>query len=534
MLSPKKVWDILPQISEDLKTQLLYNRGLKTEKQINQFFNPDLDDYQKIITIPQIDKAWKRIQQAIDLQESIIVYGDYDVDGICASTIIYKSLSSLGAKIVPYIPHRDKEGYGLSKIGLDFARDSGVTLVITVDNGIVALEQARYAREIGLDLIITDHHLPLDEKPEAHSIVHSLEMCGAAVAWCLVKDKIKSNLVKELLQFVAIATIADMIPLTGLGRAFVNEGLKVLNRTDNLGLMSLINECTLNLGTITSYDIGHVISPRLNAIGRLAHAIDAVRLLCTKDSIKAKRLAKLLCDTNVERQTLTIKAIEEAKIRMDLTKNIQILESPDWPAGIIGLIAARMCEDCLRPAIAISINSEGMAKGSARSIKGLNIVDLIRQTSDILEDVGGHAGAAGFSLLEKDIPVFKKRLEELIDKTELNFVEQTLEIEVLVEAKKLNKSLVKVLEEFEPFGFMNSKPILATERLQISDLRTLSDGKHLKFKADGIDVIAFGMGEMISLLSNGQLVDLAYYLEINRFNGSEKLQLRAKDIRISE
>ncbi len=445
-----------------------------------------------------------------------------------------KGLTSIGAKVLPYIPHREKEGYGLSKLGLEFARDSGATLVITVDNGIVALEQAKFAKDIGLDLIITDHHLPIEGKlPEALTIVHSTQMCGAAVAWCLIRDEISQTLCDELLQFVGIATVADMIPLTGLGRAFVVEGLKVLNKTKNPGLLALFREAKIEAGKIGSFEIGHAIGPRLNAIGRLEHAIDALRLLCTENEKRAKELAKLLQETNIRRQEFTTLAVEEAliAIKKNGSKKIHIVYSQNWLPGVIGLIAARVCQETGKPAIAISMG-ETMAKGSARSVDGVNIAEVIRECSDILNDVGGHKGAAGFSLLNEQIGKFKNRMEKLME-TLPEEIEQILEIDAEIEKKQLTKSLVKELEKFGPFGHQNPQPTFAVRAFRITDIRTLSEGKHLKFKAEGIDCIAFGMGSMSQILAQGQLVDLAFYLEINKFNGSEKLQLKIRDLKIS-
>lgn len=521
-------WKVAGKQSTDLILQLLLNRGIKTNKEKQDFFNPDLSLYKKDLDIPGIEKAQRRIFKAIKSSELIIVYGDYDVDGICASAILYKGLTSIGAKVVPYIPHREKEGYGLSKIGLEFARDSGASVVITVDNGIVAIEQAKFAKEIGLDLIITDHHLPQNEIPEAFAIVHSTKMCGTAVAWCLVNKIIAKDLARDLLQFVAIATVCDLLPLMGLGRAFVFEGLKVLTRTNNIGLLALINQSGISLGSIGSYEIGYILGPRLNAMGRLEHAIDSLRLLCTKDPAKASKLAKLLSETNTTRQKITMEAINEAKLLMDEKKKIHILSSKDWSPGIIGLLAGRITEQYCRPTIAISLG-ETVSKGSARSLDGINIVEVIRKHSDILIDVGGHPGAAGFSILSKHVEIFKKRLEgtEII----LPESEQVLGIDAQVQTEQLNKNLVQEFKKFEPFGFGNPRPILATYGMRISDIRTVGAGKHLKFKADGIDAIAFGMGEQVHLLRSDQTVDLAYNLELDTYNGNDKLQLKVKDIK---
>lgn len=529
-----KIWRIKEKTTDDILEQLLINRGIKTEEESLKYFNPNLEDYKKDLEIPGIEKSLKRIQKAIDAGETIVVFGDYDVDGVCASAILYKGLTSIGAKVMPYIPHREREGYGLSNPGLDFARSSGAALVITVDNGIVAVDAADYAKSLGLDLIITDHHTALEKKPEAYSIVHSTKMCGAAVAWCLIKDVIKKDISDELLQFAAIASIADMMPLLGVNRAFVTAGLKQLNRTKNIGLLTLFAESKIEKGKIKSYEIGHIISPRINAIGRLEHAIDALRLLCTKDPVKARRLARLLNDTNARRQELTSKAYEEA-VKMageNSGKKIQILHSKDWHPGVIGLIAARITESFYMPTLAISVG-EKISKGSARSTNGINITSALREVSEHLIDVGGHAGAAGFSVETSKIEIFKTSLEKVLVKLNSEEPQDFLDIEVEIPFSKINKSLVQKIETLEPFGLQNPRPTLATQNMKITDIRTVGSGKHLKFKADGIDAIAFNMGELENFFDSGQLINLAYNLELNEFNGRENIQFKVKDIQLS-
>jgi len=521
-------WKILPRESDDLVEQLLINRGIKTTKEKEDFLHPKLSNFEKDLEIDGISKVTERINKAIKAGELIVVFGDYDVDGICASAILYKGLTSLGAKVLPYIPHREKEGYGLSNLGLEFARDSGAALVITVDNGITALPQAKFAKELGMDLIITDHHVPLSEKPDAFAIVHSTKMCGAGVAWCLIQKMITQNLAREVLQFVGLATVCDLMPLLGLNRAFVSEGLQVLNKTTNLGLLSLIDESGISPGSISSYEIGHILGPRLNAMGRIEHAIDSLRLVCTKNPVKAKRLAKLLCDTNTTRQQMTAEAMGQARALVVKEKTIQVLYSQEWSSGIIGLIAGKITEEFSSPTIAISMGTT-ISKGSARSIDGLNIVEVIRKHSDLLIDVGGHPGAAGFSILTEKIEIFKKRLE---NETIVLPKERVLQIDAELDIDQLTKALVEQLQKFEPFGFQNPRPVFVTRNMKISDLRTVGAGKHLKGKIDGIDFIAFGMGELSAMLQNGQQIDLAYNLELDTYNGFEKLQLKAKDMKI--
>ncbi|MDO8570460.1 MAG: single-stranded-DNA-specific exonuclease RecJ, partial [Candidatus Daviesbacteria bacterium] len=435
----------------ELEKQLLVNRGIKTEKQKKEFFNPKMEDYEKDFNLSGIAIAKKRILKAIKNQELIIVYGDYDADGICGTAVLYLGLSSLGATVLPYIPHREKEGYGLSEEGLDDAKAQGASLVITVDNGIVAIKQAKYAKKIGLDLIITDHHLPLDKKPDALAIVHSTKMCGTAAGWCLVKKLVTWDLAQELLDLVALATIADMVPLLGVNRVLVKAGLKQMNQTKKVGLLALIKDAGLNLGSIGTYEVGYIIGPRLNAKGRLEHALDALRLLCTKDLEKAKKLAKILSDTNDKKKQLVEDAILEAREMIKISylgsgmqKKILVLHSKNWIPGIVGLVAGRIAEEYNLPTIAISLG-EIESKGSARSIKGVNIVETIRMCSEFLIDVGGHPQAAGFTLETTKIETFKQKLEKTINNIDFE-KDGYLEIEAVLNCRQISKKWITEIQ----------------------------------------------------------------------------------------
>lgn len=524
-----KQWNILPTNSKDLKKQLLFNRGINGAVAEEKFFHPEIMDYKELLEIHGIDQAKQRITEAIGRDETIFIYGDYDVDGVTASAIMYRALKSLGAKVLPYIPHREKEGYGLSQLGLDEVKRQDGKLIITVDNGIVALEQTKYAKELGLDIIITDHHAPLEILPPADIIIHSTKMCGAGVAWCLARTLVPKDFAQELLQFVALGTIADLIPLTGLGRAFVCKGLEQLRNTKIVGLKALAVESGITLKNIGDFEAGFILCPRLNAIGRLQHAMDALRLLCTNDLLKATRLAKLLADTNTQRQNLTREAFEEARLMVKSDQKVHIINSDRWVPGIIGLVASQICEEYGQPVIAISVGEE-ISKGSARSVHGVNITQSIRNFSDILIDVGGHEGAAGFSLYTKDLEIFRQRIEQYFLALEYEKIEPVLDIEAVLESRDLNMKNAQLVEEFAPFGVGNQRPIFASRDLTISDLRRLSDGKHLKCKLNGIDAIGFGMGHLYDDLIEGETIDSAFYLEINKFNGKEIVQLKLKDI----
>lgn len=529
-----KVWKVSPHYSDDLVEQLLYNRGIKTKTEKDNFLNPKLEDYIKDLEISGIQKAKKRILQAIENKELIIVYGDYDADGVCGAAVLYLGLTSVGGKVLPYIPHREKEGYGLSEEGLKVAKEKGAGLIITVDNGIVATKEAKFAKSLGLDLIITDHHTPGDKRPEALAIIHSTEMSGAGVAWCLVRQLVDKSLSVELLDLVAVATICDMIPLLGLNRALVKIGLEKLNATKRVGLIALIREAGLQEGEITAYKVGHILGPRINAMGRLEHAMDSLRILCTKDPAKATKLAKTLSDTQNRKKELAIEAILQAKgmVNQDINvaqKKILVLHSGSWIPGIIGLVAGRICDEYHLPTIVISA-ADGYSKGSARSGDGLNIVETIRQCSDILIDVGGHPRAAGFTIETSKIEMFKERLEQLVESIEMD-QDEKLAIEAVVKTEEISKQMVEKLAVFEPTGVGNPQPILASLSVTASDIKTVGQGQHLKFIVDGIEAIAFSFGERAVDLHDGQKIDLAYHLEINKFNGQEKLQFKIIDLK---
>ncbi|MDO8619306.1 MAG: single-stranded-DNA-specific exonuclease RecJ [Candidatus Daviesbacteria bacterium] len=522
-------WKI-PSPASDLLTQLLSNRGIKTKEDIEQFFNPKLENYDSDLQIPHIDRARTRILQAIRKEDLIFVSGDYDVDGICGAAVLYLGLTLAGAKVLPYIPHREREGYGLSKIGLDFAKESGAKLVISVDCGIVNFEESDYAKTLGLDLIITDHHQPLKgKKPAAEVIVHSTKICGTAVAWCLVKSLISKEEANDLLDLVAIATVADMMPMLGVNRALVKEGLKYLNKTTRVGLLALINESGLNVGAIGSYEIGHILAPRLNAAGRLESAMDSLRLICTKNKLKAIELARKLGEINIQRKELTQSALESARLKIKIEDKIHVLWDESWNPGIIGLVAGRVADETGRPTIAMAVG-EVHAKGSARSVNGLNIVEMIRECSDILVAVGGHPGAAGFTIESKKIVEFKERMTVLMK--DVIEQEKNLEVEAEVESRNLSLGLAKKIAEFAPFGLGNPEPLLVTPNLKLSNLRTVGGDKHLKGKADGIDFIAFGKGDLKEILGEGTDVSVVYNLEIDGFNGIEKPQLKVKDLKL--
>lgn len=539
---------------EEILKILLRNRFLKTKKEINDFLNPPEPsrlDFRSLGIKPlQMKKAVLRIKKAIKKQESVVVYGDYDADGVCGAAILWEILHRLGAKVMPYIPHRVEEGYGLSQKGIDFLKQEyDVDLILTVDHGIGSLEKIEYCQKLGIDVIITDHHVASKKLPVALAIVHTTNLCGTGVAWMLAREIVKDKLeIEDYLDLVAIATVADMVSLTGTNRILVKYGLEKLRKTQRLGLNALIKEAQVNKEKISVYDISHVLAPRLNAMGRLTHALDALRLLCTKDEDKARSLARELEATNHDRQKLMEETILHAEDLLKKQMGISPLEAHllyishrSYNQGIIGLVAGRLVEKFYRPSIVIA-EGEVYSKGSARSINGFNIIETIRKAEDLLIDAGGHPMAAGFTIETKHLELFKKRLTEIADQ-ELDEEKLTrvLKFDCEINLKVLNFELFEKLTQFAPFGLGNPEPVFVSRRVLVKEAKKIgADGKHLRLliTQDSLPItlsaVAFGLGDFFAKLSREQKIDIAYTLSVDEWQGQKKLDLKIKDIKLED
>lgn len=474
-----------------------------------------------------LQQARTRIKRAIADKESVVVYADYDADGITAGAIMWETLHKLGAQVMPYIPLRAEEGYGLSQKGIDAVREQyNATLIVTVDHGITAWEKVAYAKERGIDVIVTDHHVKPDKLPDC-TIVHTTTLCGAGVAWFVAKTLGESDIA-----LAAIGTIADMVPLLGANRSIVKYGLAAINKTTRVGLRALMSNAGLTPGEIRTYDVSHALAPRLNAMGRLVNAMDALRLLCTKKEERAQLLAQTLGSTNMERQKLTEDTVLHARQTLkDFSKKIIFLSHESYNQGVIGLVAGKLVEEFYRPAIVVA-TGELVSKGSARSIPGFNIVEVIRTCSDILVDVGGHPMAAGFTVETKNLSALKKRLEEIAEK-ELDEEKLTrvLRIDAEIPLSSATEELWTALRDFEPFGMSNPEPVFATRGVLVEDARLVGNGnKHLKLRISSFDAIAFNLGSLYGELKPDRKIDIAYTLDMNVWNGNRKLQLKIKDI----
>lgn len=543
-----KKWNVLSSIKqlteEKLLTVLLENRGITTKLQKEKFLTPKLSD----ITIEsvKIDKAElkktvERINKAVLDKKKIIIFGDYDVDGICGSAILWETLSKVGANVLPYIPSRFEEGYGLSIKGIDnlLKEDKEIDLIITVDNGIVANEAVDYATSKGIDVIITDHHAPSSTKPKAFSIIHTTLLCGTGVAYLLSKSFKKTNKEDNHLELVVLATIADLVPLTNANRVLAHFGLEALKKTKRVGLLALFNSAGIEKEEVDIYEIGHVIAPRLNAMGRLESAMDSLRLICTNNTGRATILAKALSDTNLERQEFTAKALLHAKDKAKgkLVNNLLFIADKSYQQGVIGLVAGRLVEEFYLPSIVIS-KGKVYSKASVRSVKGFNIIEFLRQASDLLVDVGGHPMAAGFTVETQKLDLLEEKLYKLAAKLlKKDHLERVLNIDLEIPSNFINFKTYDLISKLKPFGMANPEPTFITKNLKVEGLKVIGkDGKHLKLSLKPkdssfwIDAIAFGMGEL-NQIKIGDEIEVAYTLDLNQWNGNKKLQLKVKDIK---
>jgi len=535
-LSPEKILHLL-----------LKNRGVN-ESMSEEFLNPQVNQQlvSQLLSEAELVKAEGLVNQAIRQNRPIVIHGDYDVDGICATAILWETLyRRLNYPLVrPLIPHREKHGYGISTASLQevkkVSRSLSVQppLLITVDCGISSAKELEKFRHDGGQVILTDHHLPPARLPSVDALLHTTELSGAGVAW-LLSARLLNSSAEEFLELVSLATVADCVPLTGYNRGLVAEGLKILSQTARPGLQELYQLAKIDGKEFTPYHLGWLIGPRLNASGRLGHALDSLRLLATHNRDLARQLAQHLEELNSRRQDLTMQATSQAEKMVDTEmQNILVLTHSDWPEGIIGLIAAKVTEKFFLPSLAIS-QKEEVSKGSARSIKGFNIVDFLHQADDLLIGCGGHAMAAGFSLRTKHLDEFRQRVQELGQKeTSLRESKPVLKIDLELELPQAGLELVDLLKKLEPHGIGNPSPVFASRQVRAFNIRTVgSDGRHLKLNLQdpetgtAISAIGFSLGHLNQEINEGESVDVAYQLEENDYFELPSVEAKIKDIR---
>jgi single-stranded-DNA-specific exonuclease len=582
---PKKIRKALSNFS-DIEAQLLYNKGITSNSQAKRYFDPKLDNIAAAELLPNAKKAAAFVLDAIKEKKKIFIYGDYDVDGICSTSILFDFLfRKLNANVLPYIPDRFEEGYGLNKIGLDHILAEGGQLVITVDCGIRDAKLIKEYTKKGLEFIVTDHHsLPAElagkkigekkdsDKKEvakktegfiepdfALAVVHPQlgdyefpNICATAVVWKLVQvlctlKKIKTP--DEYIDLVALATVCDVMPLMSENRDIVSEGIKFIKANkSNKGLKEIIKLAQLDKDIFDSYHFGFVIGPRLNAAGRMDHALNGVRLFTSNNAEQISGLALKLHSLNVKRQELTEsmlkESMEDAQRQIKEGQKLLFIAKENWSEGIVGLIAGRLNEKFFLPVLAASIK-EGNVKGSARSVPGFNITKAISQNEKILKKFGGHNQAAGFSLSEDNLQEFVENMHS-IAKAELadDLVLRQIDVDMDLDAQEINIELLEtVLAKFRPFGFGNLEPVFAIRNVSIIQAPILmgAKGQHLKFsvqtskdiQADSsiIEVVVFNRADkFFDIINLQKRYDLAGTLGINEWRGNKTIQLRLKEL----
>ncbi len=531
-------WEILDKQkvkdTKSLVVTLLKNRGIKTKKEIDEFLNPKNPNKIGLkelkVSKTSIQRIVKRLKKAKEKREKIVVFGDYDCDGVCATAILWETLYKLGYDAMPYIPDRFEEGYGLKADSIQrlLSKEKKLSLIITVDNGIVAYDAISEAKKQGIDVIVVDHHTKGNKKLVTPFALHSTLVCGSALSWFFSKELG----VKDGLDLVAIGTIADQMPLVGINRSLVKYGLDEVAKTKRLGLRFLIKTASIN--SVGVYEIGYIIAPRINAMGRLSHALDSLRLLCTRDIKKAEKLANVLGETNIERQKIVDDVITKA-LKFVTEEKILVIEG-DYHEGVIGLASGKITEKFYRPSIVFS-KGEKVSKASARSIFGFNIIEAIKETGLIIEG-GGHPMAAGFSIETTRIQEFRSKINE-IGKVKLtdDILERKLKIDLVLDFNNINDDLVKELKKFEPTGYSNFPPVFMSRKVKIIESKPVGiDGKHLKLKIEQdnktFDAIYFGGASVHGSLSTDHFVDIVYTLETNTWNNKTSIQLKIRDLKI--
>jgi len=537
--------------------RILGKRGLTGEKEIQEFLYGGLDQLHDPFKLKGMETAVARIITGVRNKERIIVFGDYDVDGITSTTLLVKYFKDrLDTYVDYYLPDRQKEGYGLNLEAIKEFIKENYQLVITVDCGISAHQEIKYAREKGLDVIITDHHQAGDSLPDAVAVIDPHQqndqypfkyLAGVGVAFKLcqaleirVNNQFLSSYLKQLLDIVTLGTVADIAPLLGENRIIVKEGLNLFKDSQNTGLKTLIKEVGLADKDITPGHIGYIIAPHLNAAGRVSNPEMGIKLLTTTNPEEALEITRILKETNNERREIEDGILAEAIEMVDNELNLQeekaiILASPDWHHGVIGIVASRLVERYYRPVILLVLE-DGIGRGSCRSISNLNVFKALKECSEYLEEFGGHEMAAGLTIKAEKLADFKSAFNRYLSEilTEEDFIPE-LEIDGVLSLNDIDLDLYKKLEVLEPYGVGNPRPRFILNNIQVANCYSVGKGNnHLKIKLEtGLKGIGFGLGEQSSILA-GERADLAFFIDLNEWNGKREVQLKLEDFNIRD
>ena len=559
MIIPTYNWQFAPQVEDADFTKiakkaglgpeaarLLFSRGIKDEDSLSRFLAPSLDDLHDPYLLHDMDKAVNRIRRAIEQGGFILVYGDYDADGMTSASILKETLEQLGAECLVYLPNRFTDGYGPNaSVYKYFIEQQGISLIVTVDNGVAGHEAIDLAQSMGVDVIVTDHHSLPEVLLDAYAIVHpehpEADYPFKHLAGCGVAFKLACALLEEvqveLLDLVAIGTIADMVSLTDENRIMVQYGLEVLRNTQRIGLQELFEIAGISNGDVTEETIGFQLAPRLNALGRLDDPNPAIDLLTGFDDEEVREIALMIQDKNEERKEIVQAIYEEAKSLVDPNKSVQVLAKEGWNPGVLGIVAGRLLEELGQTVIVLNIE-DGRAKGSARSIEAVDIFEALNPHRELFIAFGGHAGAAGMTLEAEQLDTLSEILENYVKDKGIDAKgKNTLYLDEELDLESLSLETVKSFERLAPFGMDNQKPVFYIRDFQVENARSMGAGdSHLKLKISkgtaSFEVVAFGQGSKATEFSQVKQLELAVTLSVNQWNGQTTLQLMMVDARV--
>lgn len=541
---------------------LLINRGVTDPDEARRFLQPSLDDLHDPFLLPDMEFAVRRLRKALETGEKILIHGDYDADGVTSAALLIRVLRALGANVEHFVPHRRRDGYGIKPHAVERAHSRGISLIVTADCGVTACDTAEQALQLGVDLIVTDHHEPGPNLPDALAVINPVrhdsdypfpDLAGVGVAFKLAQALVRDlghderSFQTKFLDLVALGTVADVSPILGENRVLVKYGLEAMAESKKVGLQALIRSSGLIRGgePLTTYMLGYIIGPRINAVGRMDDAAIALRLLLTKDEHEAEELSALLEQRNQERQEEQARILNEAfemLAERDLeSSRVLVLAAPGWNSGVVGVVAGKLVDRYCRPAVVLCADVEsGIAAGSARSIEGFSIVEALARCEDVLQRYGGHAGAVGLSLPLRHLPELEARLNEAAAELPEEAFIPRWDLDGILEPSAINLRLAEEISLLEPFGQGNPEPLFASEGMTVLQKRRVgSGGAHLKLfvRSDGVeptDCIGFGLGDLDSEIAEGRDLDLCYSIRVNEFNGRRTAQMLIRDLRVSD
>ncbi|MDG4526005.1 single-stranded-DNA-specific exonuclease RecJ [Streptococcus suis] len=559
MIKPNYDWQLLTGFSDEqfikiakkegvdpVAAKLLYERGIHSAEELHTFLQPSLEDLHDPYLLHDMDKAVERIRRAIEDYEQILIYGDYDADGMTSASILKETLEEMGAEVQVYLPNRFTDGYGPNQsVYKYFIEQQGISLIVTVDNGVAGHEAIAYAQEMGVDVVVTDHHSMQETLPNAYAIVHPEHPEGnypfKHLAGCGVAFKLACALLEtvhaDLLDLVAIGTIADMVSLTDENRVMVKYGLSLLKQTERAGLQELIKIAGIDIDSIDEETVGFQLAPRLNALGRLDDPNPAIEFLTGFDDEEAHQIALMIDSKNVERKDVVQAIYDEAKTMLRQDRPVQVLAKEGWNPGVLGIVAGRLLEELQQPVIVLSIE-DGKAKGSARSVEAVDIFKALKDHQDLFIAFGGHAGAAGMTLEVDKLEELALTLTDYIIENKLDLSSKSsLVLDEELDLEELTLDTLKSFEKLAPYGMDNKKPVFYIRDFQVESARTMGQNNaHLKLRitkgAAGFDVVAFGKGNLALEFSQAKGLELAVTLSVNQWNGNTSLQLMLVDARV--